>query len=395
MSAATDFSHLPEVEFVERDTEKVVASVITIYEGLTKQVLYPGDPVRLFLYTLAARIAQQNVIIDDTGKQNLLRYARGGFLDHIGAMLDVTRLKASPAVTVERFSIAEAVDYAVLIPQGTRVTADASLFFATTETSLIPAGQTFVDVPVQCLASGAAGNGFVAGQINRLVDPLAVVVTVANVETTAGGADVEGDDALRHRIHLAPEKFTVAGSELAYVYWALSAHPGIADVTATSPLPGDVKLYVVLTGGIIPDPTGPEITAVLEATSGKKVRPLTDRVAVLPAEAYPLDYQFDYYVTSLQAGYAAAIDVKVREAAAAYEAWQHGRIGRDIVPDELIRLCRAAGAKRIVPVRVLERDETGVAVATEPLAFTPLTGSQIARIPAGVDRVRFAGLEDE
>lgn len=175
----------------------------------------------------------------------------------------------------------------------------------------------------------------------------------------------------------------------------MSAHPGIADVAVTSPLPGDVKLYVVLPGGVIPDPDGPEVAAVVEAVSEKKIRPLTDRVAVLPAEPYPLDYQFDYYLTSQQAGYAAAVEANVRQAAEAYEAWQVGKIGRDVVPDELIRLCRAAGVKRIAPVRVLERGGTGAAVAVEPLAFAVLAGSQIAQIPAGVDRVRFAGIEDE
>jgi phage-related baseplate assembly protein len=156
-----------------------------------------------------------------------------------------------------------------------------------------------------------------------------------------------------------------------------------------------VEVYVLLTGGVIPNPDGPEIADVTEAISGKKVRPLTDQVKVGPPEAVPLDYTVTYFITSQQAGFASAIDTDVRNANAAYGTWQKGKIGRDINPDELIRGCRAAGAKRVLLTRVLARDEDGNVTDSEPLAFTPLTRKQEVQIPDDYDRVIFGGVEDE
>jgi hypothetical protein len=88
-----DINSLPDVQFADLDTATVQSAIITYYEGLTLSVLYPGDPVRLFLSTLAAVIAQRNVLLDFTGKMNLLRYATGAYLDQIAAMYDVQRLQ--------------------------------------------------------------------------------------------------------------------------------------------------------------------------------------------------------------------------------------------------------------------------------------------------------------
>jgi phage-related baseplate assembly protein len=45
---------------------------------------------------------------------------------------------------------------------------------------------------------------------------------------------MEADEDLRQRIVLAPESFSVAGPELAYVFHARSAHPDVLDASATS-----------------------------------------------------------------------------------------------------------------------------------------------------------------
>ena len=116
------FSDLADISFVDTDTSKVEQNVITMYEAITEKKLYPGDPVRLFLEALAAVIAQQRYHIDYTGKQNLLGYAQGDFLDHLGVLTDTTRLEASAAKATMQYSIAEPLGFAVLIPEGSRVT---------------------------------------------------------------------------------------------------------------------------------------------------------------------------------------------------------------------------------------------------------------------------------
>ncbi len=393
-SVAAGFAQLPEVHFTTKDTAKVEEAIIIIYEKLANTTLYPGDPVRVFLTTLAAFVAHRNIILDQTGRLNLLRYAVGPFLDHIGAMLDCPRLGASRAETTMRFHLLRTINYQIIIPRGTRITPDAQIHFHTTEFAVIEPYGLSVDIHAEAIEPGAAANGLVAGQINKIVDPIDGVVKVENLSVTSGGADVEKDEDYRARIHLAPEKFTCAGSELSYIYFAKTAHSAVGDVSVYSPSPGVVEVYVLLKGGLTPLADGPEITAVTEALSGQKVRPLTDQVFVLPARPVPLGYQFRYYLNINQAGIVDSIHRSLVAADREYRVWQTGKIGRDINPDRLIQACRDAGAKRIVP-EIVTRDALGKVVQTTPMVFTELNNSQVVQMVEGYDRVIFGGLEED
>lgn len=92
---------LQDVAFVDADKETVQAELIGLYTSITRRTLAQGDPVRLFLLTIAEIIIQQREFINYTGKQNLLKYAVGNNLDHLGILVGVERLPASPAVTTE------------------------------------------------------------------------------------------------------------------------------------------------------------------------------------------------------------------------------------------------------------------------------------------------------
>lgn len=52
----TPLSSLPEIEFVSSDKETVLAELINLYTETTGRALAQGDPIRLFLYTIAAVI---------------------------------------------------------------------------------------------------------------------------------------------------------------------------------------------------------------------------------------------------------------------------------------------------------------------------------------------------
>ena len=81
---SVDLSALPSVAFAPQSAGETETAIITAYEAIAKATLQPGDPVRLFLESLAYVISVQNGLIDLAGKQNLLAYARGGHLDHLG-----------------------------------------------------------------------------------------------------------------------------------------------------------------------------------------------------------------------------------------------------------------------------------------------------------------------
>lgn len=361
----SDLFNLPDIEFVGTDPEEIRNSIITVYEAISGRRLFPGDPVRLFLQAMADVIIQQRVLINDTAKQNLLRYARGDMLDHLGALVETARLPEGAALTTMRFTLSAPQLQVSIIPQGTRVSPGDELYFATTEPVEIPAGGVETLIPAVCLEPGEGGNGYLPGQINILVDPLPYVASVANVTESAGGTDVEADDPYRERIYAAPERFSVAGPRGAYEYWARTASPGIADVLVYSPAPVEIEIRVLMTGGELP--TQDILDAVAEVVNDERIRPLTDQVTVLAPEVVSYDIGLTYWIASNNATSVVAIQAAVQQAVADYVLWQKARIGRDINPSELNRRVLNAGALRatIASPAFAIVTETDVAVADE------------------------------
>jgi len=366
------------------DAAEVISSVVSMYEGIQNVVLYPGDPVRLLLSTLAAVISAQNNVIDWTQKQNFLQSATGAYLDALAALLGVYRLEASAAKTRLKYSVKAPLTRPVAIPQGRRATGDGKIFFATDSLAIIPAGELSVEVSATCLTYGAEGNGFLKGQISRPVDSTALVSSVVNVVASEGGSDVEDDESLRNRARMAPGQFSTAGARLSYTYWALTAHGNVADVSISGPEDrggerlGEVDVIVMLKGGAIPEADGPELEAVADTLNDEKIRPLTDKVNVLPVDTFEIDYAVTWFITTEQAIQFEAIEKRVNAAVAEYEAWQIGRIGRDVNPDRLIQLCLAAGAKR---------------VEISGIEFTELGRTTVARFNSR--EVAFGGVEND
>lgn len=338
-------NNLPEISFCETDGSKVEAEVINGYEAITETTLAAGDPVRLYLESLALVIVSQRQIIDLTGKKNLLAYAAGDHLDHLGALTDTPRLSAYSASATIRFEIGEAQSSAVHIPAGTRITPDNKLMFATDQVAEIPAGELSIETKATCQNAGTIGNGFISGQINRLVDPIAGVVKASNTGVTLGGAEIEADERYRERVQLSPEKASVAGPAGKYRYWAESAHQDIADITVLSPTPGKVDIIVLLKNGELP--SAEVLSAVEAAVSPEDVRPLTDNTEVMAAEVVNYSIDLTWWIGSSSATLAASIQTKVDQAIADFILWQRSKLGRDINPTELSHVIRQAGAKRV------------------------------------------------
>lgn len=286
--------NLPDITFAEKDAKLIESEIINAYESLAGRTLAPGDPVRLFLLSIASIIIQQRALIDFSAKQNLLAYSIGDYLDHIGALLGVKRLSAKPATTTIRFALSEVRQDVIAIPKGTRIRAESSeVVFATTAYAEIPAGQLSIDIPAECMAVGEVGNGYLPGQIKRLVDPIPYIASAGNITETSGGIDIEGDESFRERIRLVPESFSTAGPYRAYEYWALTAHQDIADVAVYSPMPGQVNICPLLKGGQLPSQ---EILDAVEAIcSADNKRPLTDYVYVHAPTVVNYSINFTYY----------------------------------------------------------------------------------------------------
>jgi len=371
-----DLNKLPPVQFVDTDPERVRAEYVAMYESITGHSLAPGNPERLFVEALVQREVRLRLLIQHAGEQNLVALARAEALEHLAAMTDVQRLPAFAARCMQRFSLQESRGHAVTIPVGTRVTPDGRLHFRTMAPAAIPAGQTSVETMVECVETGAAGNGYLPGQIGRLADPVAYVASTANVAVSVGGTEVESDVSLRERAIISPEALSVAGSDEAYIYWAKASHQDIADVSVRSPEPGVVEVRPLLSGGVIPGP------AILDAVSAmlasRTRRPLTDQVQVLAPEPVGYSVAATYWISSANAMAADTIQAAVEQAAQEYAAWQRERLGRDIVPSRLTTMLTAAGAWR---------------VEISGLEHTPVEAWQVASL--GSLELIYGGLADE
>jgi len=339
---------LPDIQFVSEDASETQRNIISTYEALTGRTLQPTDPVRLFLSALAAVIVQQRVLINQTAKAELLRYATGAMLDHLGAFQGTNRLSASPALTAISFTLSIPLASATAIPAGTRVGpqgGDGSLYFVTTAYLEIPAGAKVGVVPAECSILGIAGNGFLPGQISVLMDQLPFVQSATNFSASSGGAEVETDDSYRERIHNAPSSFSTAGPSDGYAHWTKAASASIADVAVYSPAPTEVTVVPLLYGGEIPEQG--LLDAVLAALSNRTIRPLTDLVRVEPPEVVSYDVGLTYWVQADQTALVDTIQAQVNYAVSGYVNWQKARLGRDINPSELIRRVMQAGAYRV------------------------------------------------
>ncbi len=374
---------LPDVSFTENDTlEDMVTRMITNYEARYEEltgiplILYPSHPMRIMIYAVALDLFQLEQYVERAGKQDLLKYSYGDFLDHLAANRGVTREQAAPATTTIRFTLSAAQDYAIGIPAGTRVTNGDSIYFQTTAYAEVAAGDTYVDVKAECTDVGIEGNDLVAGQLSMLVDPIPYVESVANTDTSSGGTDLEEDESLAERVFLAPSSYSVAGSQDAYIYWAKTYNTAIGSVVVQSPNPCEVKIYILMDDGTIPG--SGVVSGLQDFLSATTIRPLTDQVEVLTPTAETFNVALTYYINRSDSAQAAAIQSAVSDAVDDYILWQTTDIGKDINPSELIRRVIDAGAKRVV--------------VTAP-TFTTVTATKVAQL--GTKTVTYGGLEDD
>jgi phage-related baseplate assembly protein len=382
LSAIEALANLPEVNFVDKDVSTLLSDMIaeyeTVYEESTgeSKTLADGDPVRIWIYAQALRLYGAYQLIDQAAKYNLLKYSTGDYLDNLAALVGITREAAEAATVTMRFTLSAAQSSAVGIAAGTRVSPDGTVFFATTKYVEVVAGDTYVDVTAECQDTGTTGNGYLAGQIATLVDPIQYVASVTNTTDSQGGTNEEDDDTLRGRIFQKPDSFSVAGPTGAYEYFTKEYSSSVLDVKVSSPSPGEVLVCFILTDGEIPGDT--IISEVADYLSDESRRPLTDRVTVQAPETVSYDIKLTYYIKTSDKTSASAIQTAVTEAVATYQLWQKSKIGRDINTDYLQYLVYAAGAKRVV--------------ITSP-TFTTLEDTQVAL--EGTVTITYGGLEDE
>ena len=375
---------LPDISFIDnKDIDQVRQEMVADYESFISEAtgqtvsLERSSVHRMELYAAAAQIYQAMQYIDRQGKQSILKYSYSDFLDNLAIFKGVTRNPATPATTTLRFTLSAERDTATGIPQGTRVSTAGAIYFATDVYAEIPAGSTTVDVPATCTVAGTDGNGFAAGELATIVDPIPYVASVTNTTATEGGAEIESDDDLAERVFLAPGAYSTAGPEDGYLYHAKAYSAAIGDVVATSnQAAGTVDIVFLMADGSTP---GEEMIEGLEGyLQGKTIRPMTDLVRVAAPQEVTYTINLTYYINRSDSAKAVTIQAAVAQAVADYQTWQRA-IGRDINPSQLVRMVMDAGAKRVT--------------VTAP-TYTAVDATKVSALQ-GDAVISYGGLEDD
>lgn len=380
--AIEQIERLPDVSFIDDDInlDGIQKQMLQDYQDKYMEetgeetVLDRGEPIALILYACSVQIYQMYMYVDRAGKQNLLKYAYGEYLDNLAALKGITRTAAKPASVTIRFTLSEPQTGATAIPKGTSVT-DGTVYFTTDEYAEIKAGDTTVDVACTSITTGASVNGISEGAIQTLVDPIPYVESVANVSETHGGADQESDESLKERIYISPSMYSTTGTDDAYEYWVKTYSGEITDVLVDSNGEGEVDITILVDGKV---PDAEMIDGLTKFITDPSIRTLTDKVVVKAPDVVEYTIDIDYYINASDSGSVATIQGEVNRAVDEFVKWQQAKIGRDINSSELIRRITAAGAKR-VEVRSPE--------------FQKIDNTSIAQLAS--KSVTFGGVEDD
>ena len=345
-----------EYQFVNTNPEELMARLIAEYEKTSKYTMQPGSPERLLISWVASALTLIQVQINYAGNQNIPSRASGQNLDALGDLFfEKARPAAKPAVCTMRFTISEPQASAVLIPEATKVTdASGAKYWATTIDIYVPIGETYAEVQALCMNEGSEGNGYKAGQINKLVDVFPYFLKCENITESDGGSDTATDLEYYKQLKASEDAYSTAGPMGGYTYWAKTVSTDIADVVAIMPrnpdtdelMGGHVHIFALMFDGTIASETVKEL--ILAACNEDSVRPLTDFVSTVDPDIVDYNIAFTYYVPANTPRTGAEIQQAVDDAVTEFKKWQSGKLGRDINPSYLISLLMKTGIKRVV-----------------------------------------------
>lgn len=235
-------------------------------------------------YAVAAEVYSLYVQADWILKQCFPQTAQGEFLDRYATLRGIERKQAEKAQGSLRFAVDSPVDTDLTIPAGSVCMTAGLLRFETMEDALIPAGETYADVPAHAVDPGTAGNVPGGSILTMAVAPTGVS-RCTNPLPFAGGTDREEDETLRARVMETYQRLPNGANAAFYQQTAL-AFPQVA---AAQVLPrsrgiGTVDVVIAAQGGI-PDET--LIRQVWESLQSK--REIAVDVGVLPPETVTVD----------------------------------------------------------------------------------------------------------
>ena len=358
---SSPFDSFPDIDFVQTDSRAIEAEIISGFEAAAREAGQPislarGDPRKLFLLSLAARMIQERVIQNRTVRQELVKYAEAAALDNLLVYWGPPgkRLEAASAKTTLKFTIPAVMSSSVVVPAGTQVGASDKIAFATDEESVIPAGQTSVTVTATAITPGTAHNDYAPGQITHIQNwDVSFAVTATNTTESGGGADRETDQAFRDRGYLLPMHVAVGGTAENYKERVLRVNPGIVDVavwnreehTGNKDDAGIVMINPLMSGGKIP--TQAVLDEVVENLFSRRFRKIGDKVIVEAPTVVNYTIDLTFHIDKANSVSAESIRNTVTQAVTGFVNDTKIQLGVDINVTDLIARIRNAGALRV------------------------------------------------
>lgn len=199
-------------------------------------------------------------------------------------------------------------------------------------------------------------------------------LTITPADPEAGTPAVtESDDDFRRRLVLAPEGYSVAGPEGAYIFHALTADPDVMDASVASPSPGEVVVSILSRTGN-GAPSADVLAAVSAYLANGGVRPLTDHVTVQGAQI--VNYTVTAALKTFPGPDAAVVLAAAQARLASYTAESH-RLGRDITRSGIHAALHVEGVQNVA----LTAPAADIVISDEQAAFC--TGTAVTH--AGLD----------
>lgn len=281
--------------------------------------------------------------INTEANNNLIAYCDEAHLIYKGMERNVYRLDPDYAQLTLQFAASPNAPEPVTIPAGTKATADGAIFFATAEEVVCEPGGTVEAIALSTEATADA-NGYSAGTVNILVDPVPYIVAVTNTTYSSDGTDIEALEAFRNRVLYAPLMYSDVGTASAYRQRTLAVSASIIDVAVTHD-DNLIYVYILCTGGTLPSEE--LISLAQECLTQDDVKAETDLITVLPAEEVEYSVSMTYKVSQRDSEQATAIQTAVEAAVDEYIESIRTSFGRAINPEMLQAAAYRAGAASV------------------------------------------------
>ena len=197
-----------------KTVEEIYEEMLSVFRRETGAEAGATGDLAVKLYAVAAQVWGLYAQAEWLSRQCFPQTAQGEWLDRHAALRGLERKSAVKARGAIRFSVDKALGTDLTVPAGTVCATAGLVRFETTESAVLKAGETGVEVPAQAVEPGTKGN-VPRGSILVMTVPPVGVGRCVNPEPFSGGADVEDDGELRRRV-LATYKRMPNGANAAF-----------------------------------------------------------------------------------------------------------------------------------------------------------------------------------